>query len=108
MLRFHLDEHVDPAIAEGLRRHGIDVTTTIEAQLRTKDDTSHLAFANAEGRVMVTYDNDYLRFHADGLTHPGIAYCSPQSRRIGYIIETLVLMWAVITPAEMYNRVEFL
>lgn len=32
-IRFHLDEHVDPAIADGLRRHGIDVTTTLDAGL---------------------------------------------------------------------------
>jgi hypothetical protein len=37
-IRFHLDEHVDPAIASALRRAGIDVTTTIGAGLRTKDD----------------------------------------------------------------------
>jgi hypothetical protein len=30
-LRFHLDEHVSPAVAEGLRRRGIDVTTTLDA-----------------------------------------------------------------------------
>ena len=35
-IRFHLDEHVDPAIATALRRAGIDVTTTVEAGLRTK------------------------------------------------------------------------
>ena len=29
MLSFHLDEHIHPAIAAGLRRRGIDVTTTI-------------------------------------------------------------------------------
>jgi hypothetical protein len=27
-IRFHLDENVDPAIALGLRRYGINVTTT--------------------------------------------------------------------------------
>lgn len=27
-IRFHLDENVSNAIAEGLRRRGIDVTTT--------------------------------------------------------------------------------
>ena len=40
-LRFHLDEHVDPAIAEGLRRYGIDVTTTVEAHLHTEEDEAH-------------------------------------------------------------------
>ena len=107
-IRFHLDEHVDPAIAVGLRRSGIDVTTTVEAALRTKDDAVHLAFANAEGRVIVTHDNDYLRFHAQGIQHPGMAYCPPQSRSIGYLIETLALMWEIMTPEEMRNRVEFL
>ena len=32
-IRFHLDEHCDLAIAEGLRRRAIDVTTTPEAGL---------------------------------------------------------------------------
>ncbi len=27
-IKFHLNEHCDPAIADGLRRHGVDVTTT--------------------------------------------------------------------------------
>ena len=32
-IRFHLDEHVAHAIAEGLRRRGVDVTTTTDAGL---------------------------------------------------------------------------
>jgi len=37
-IRFHLDEHIDSNIARGLRRYGIDVTTTVDAGLRTKSD----------------------------------------------------------------------
>jgi len=37
-IRFHLDEHVDPDIARALRRHGTDVTTTVEAGLRTQSE----------------------------------------------------------------------
>ncbi|HEY3026906.1 MAG TPA: DUF5615 family PIN-like protein [Pyrinomonadaceae bacterium] len=59
-IRFHLDEHVDPAIATALRRAGIDVTTTNDAGLRTKDDEVHLNFARSEGRVIVTRDQDFL------------------------------------------------
>ncbi len=43
-IKFHLDEHVDPDIARALRRHGIDVTTIVEADLRTADDPNHLDF----------------------------------------------------------------
>lgn len=32
-IRFHLDENVSTAVAEGLRRRGIDVTTTPEQAL---------------------------------------------------------------------------
>ena len=44
-MRFHLDEHLPHAIAEGLRRRGIDVTTTVEAGLRGASDDVHLAYA---------------------------------------------------------------
>ena len=33
MIRFHLDENVSNAIADGLRRRDIDVTTTLEERL---------------------------------------------------------------------------
>ena len=42
MLSFHLDEHMHPAIAAGLRRRGIDVTTTFEAGLRVQKTNSIL------------------------------------------------------------------
>lgn len=32
-IRFHMDENVNTAIADGLRRRGIDVTTTAKAGL---------------------------------------------------------------------------
>ena len=44
-IRYHLDEHVESAVAEGLRRRGIDVTTTVKAGLQGAEDPAHLAFA---------------------------------------------------------------
>lgn len=73
-IRFHLDEHVDPAIATALRRAGIDVTTTIEAGLRTKNDEAHLQFARAEKRVLVTRDQDFLRIASQVSDHVGIVF----------------------------------
>jgi hypothetical protein len=52
-IKFHIDEHVDPDIARALRRYGIDVTTTVDAGLRTRDDPVHLDFIRREGRVRV-------------------------------------------------------
>lgn len=107
-LRFHLDEHIPRVVAVALQRFGIDVTTTPEAGLRQADDLAHLAFARQEGRVLVTHDADFLRYHAQGVTHAGIAYCQKGSRTLGEIIETLHLMHEVMTPAEMENAVEYL
>lgn len=60
-LRFHLDEAVDPDVARALAKHGIDVTTTVEAGLRGEPDDAQLAYAHRTGRVIVTHDADFLR-----------------------------------------------
>lgn len=106
-LRFHLDEHVAGAIAAGLRRRGIDVTTAADARLLGAKDDAHLAFAVAEGRVVFTNDEDYLVLHDQGIEHAGIAYCHQQSRSLGDVIRALMLLWEVLEPDEMRNHVEF-
>jgi hypothetical protein len=58
-----LDEHVPRAIADGLRRRGIDASTTVEAGLRSAMNEAHLAYARTQGRVMVTCDR-LGRLHA--------------------------------------------
>ena len=96
VLKFHLDEHVSPAIAAGLRRRGIDVTTTREVGLQGADDTDHIAFALPAGRVIVTHDEDYLMLHAQGVRHAGIAYCHQHARSLGQVLSALVLLWQVL------------
>jgi predicted nuclease of predicted toxin-antitoxin system len=106
-IRFHLDEHVEPAIATALRRAGIDVTTTIEAGLRTKNDEAHLQFARDEGRIIVTRDQDFLRVAAQKSDHSGIVfYTANQSMR--EIIEGLILIYEVMTANEMAGNIEYL
>jgi len=107
-IQFHLDEHCDPAIAMSLRHRGVDVTTTVEAGLLHASDIEHVAFALSRARVIVTHDSDFLRLHAAGILHAGIAYCRQQSRRIGDIVDGLLLIWEILEPGEMLNRVEFL
>ncbi|MBW4675980.1 MAG: DUF5615 family PIN-like protein [Desmonostoc geniculatum HA4340-LM1] len=57
-IRFHLDENVSNAIAEGLRRRGIDVTTTLEAGLIGASDREQLHFALSQNRVIFTHDSE--------------------------------------------------
>lgn len=107
-IRFHLDENCDPAVAEGLRRRGIDVTTTPEAGLIGATDEEQVAYALPAGRVIFTQDADYLRLHTSGEPHAGIAYCHQQTRSIGEIVAALVLIWDVYEPDEIAGRVEYL
>lgn len=107
-IRFHLDENSTGAIADGLRRLGIDVTTTPEAGLLGAADEDQLAYALARGRMVLTHDKDLLRLHAAGVSHAGIAFCRKDARTIGEIVQALALIWDIYDPDEMANHVEFL
>ena len=83
------------------------MTTTREAGLLRASDEDQLAYALPQGRVIFTQDRDFLRLHAAGVPHAGIAYCDKDTRSIGEIIVWLVLIWEVYEPEEMANRVEY-
>ncbi|MBX9757485.1 MAG: DUF5615 family PIN-like protein, partial [Beijerinckiaceae bacterium] len=102
-IRFHLDENCHRAIAEGLRRRGIDVSTTPEAKLTSASDEQHLAFASPLGRVIFTQDRDFLRLHAAGVPHAGIVYCDKGTRSIGEIVSMLALIYQIYEPGELEN-----
>ena len=96
----HLDENCSHAIAAGLRRRGIDVTTSSEVGLLGAIDEDQLAYCQAEGRVIFSYDDDLLRLAAAGVVHAGIAYCQQRKRRIGDIVRGLVLIWERLDPTR--------
>jgi predicted nuclease of predicted toxin-antitoxin system len=108
VIRLHLDEHIDPAVASGLRRRGFDVTTTVEVGLEGATDEEQLAFARDDGRVLVTSDRHFLKLHAAGVPHAGIAYSQQQTRSVGDLIRLLALLAECLAPEEMAGRVEFL
>jgi predicted nuclease of predicted toxin-antitoxin system len=107
-IRFHLDECVPTAIADGLRRRGIDVTTSQEEGLLQSMDESQLGFASRQGRVLITQDADFLRLHRLGAVHQGIVYYDPADVSIGRIIQGLVLIHGVLPAEEMAGHLEFL
>ena len=107
-IRFHLDEHISTSVAAGLRRRGIDVTTTAEAGLIGADDEGQLAFAALHERVLFTHDADFLRLQAGGAVHAGIAYCLSGAMTVGELLRRLVLIYDLLSVEEMQNRVEFL
>jgi len=100
-IRWHLDEQVDRAIAQGLKQRGIDVTTTPEVGILGAADAEQLAFAISQERVIFTHDEDFLILHQRGLEHYGIAYCHQNSRSIGEIVRGLILISEVLELLDM-------
>jgi predicted nuclease of predicted toxin-antitoxin system len=107
-IRFHLDEQVAHAVADGLRRLGVDVTTTTDAGLLGADDLAHIAYGLVESRVIFTEDEDLLTIASQGIAHAGLVYCKRNTPSIGRIIRSLELIWEIYEPAEMLNRIEFI
>jgi predicted nuclease of predicted toxin-antitoxin system len=107
-IRFHLDENVINAIAQGLRRRGINLTTTPEQSLIGVSDKAQLEFAVSQGRVIFTQDTDFLRMNQTNTDHFGIVYCSQGNKSIGEIIRGLILIWELLEPNDMLGKVEFL
>jgi predicted nuclease of predicted toxin-antitoxin system len=107
MLRFHLDESVNPAIAEGLRLRGIDCTTSREAGLLGASDPEQLAFATSQQRTLVTTDDDFLAL-ASRHPHAGILYWHQERRSIGEVIRRIVRLWEQSTSEAIRNQVMFL
>jgi len=108
LIQYHLDEHLHPGIAAGLRARGLDVTTTPEVGLVGADDEKQLAYAQSDGRVMVTHDRDFLRLHAMELAHAGIACCHQEKYSLGVLLQMLLLLHACESGEDMIGRVEYL
>ena len=106
--RLQIDEHIPLAVAQGLRRRGIDVSTAGEADLLGAPDTEYLVRSQVEGRVLVTHDRDFLRLHQSQQQHAGIAYCEQGTRSIGELVAGLLLIYEVLDFSEMIGQVEFL
>jgi Domain of unknown function (DUF5615) len=73
-----LDVHVPLAVAEALRRRGIDVITAQEEGLSLSDDESLLEQSSAQERVLVTQDADFLeivpRWRREGRASRGVIF----------------------------------
>lgn len=83
------------------------MTTTAGAGLQHASDQEHIAFAQAEDRVIVTQDRDFLRHHQSGVQHAGVVFSRHGSRSVGELIAHLELMHQCLDSGDMHGQVEF-
>ncbi len=106
-MRFHLDESMHNAVADGLRSRNRDCTTAKQAGLIAARDDEHLAYALAEGRVIITRDEDFLILDAEGTSHAGIIYWCEKTH-FGQLIKDLDTLCFAMSAEEMRGKVVFL
>jgi hypothetical protein len=106
-VRFYLDEHIPPTVAEGLRDRGIEMWTVKQVEMLGADDVELRSFAQQNNGVFVTHDDDFLRLVSEGHPHSGLVYV-PRERTIGEMIRDLRRLTTVFAEAHPTDRVEFL
>ncbi len=77
--RFYTDRHIPKAVTSQLQKRGVDIVRCEDVGLSNADDFTHLEYATAEGRVVVSHDTDFVRLHhewqSEGKKHAGILFC---------------------------------
>lgn len=111
-LTLYMDVHIPAAITDGLRRNGLDVVTSQEDQTRTADDEDLLRRAASQGRLLFTYDEDFLTISAawqrSGQHFPGILFAAQTGMSIGRTIEDIAMILQVCSAEELADRVIYL
>ena len=103
----YTDEDIANLIATLLRARGLDILTTIEAEMTGCSDEQQLAYAATQERCILTHNRvDYERLHLSyiqtGQQHSGIIV-TPQNnayevtQRVGILLNTL-------TADEVFNQ----
>jgi hypothetical protein len=105
---FYMDEHFPGPATTALRRRGVDVLSTREADRCGLSDLAQLASATTQRRVMATFDPYYLALHRSGTEQPGIAWCPQRKYSIGELIQATMRLHAVLDCDSMRNHVEYL
>jgi hypothetical protein len=107
-IRYHFDEHMDNAIVIGLRRRGVDVSTTVEAGLLEASDPDQIAFAYDAGRVFVTCDRRIRTSLSSRSSHCGIVIVRPGRKTIGHNVNALTSLHRNKTAQEMVDQILFM
>jgi predicted nuclease of predicted toxin-antitoxin system len=108
-LLLYMDHHVDGRITAGLRHRGYEVLTAFEDGHDRSSDVAMLARAAELGRVVFTFDQDFLEIAADweatGRSFAGIVYGRTQDLSIGEAVRDLELIVQAVSAEGIENTV---
>jgi hypothetical protein len=114
MLRWLADENLNKDIVRGLRRRkpDLDIVRVQDAGLSGTDDPSLLAWAAAQGRVLITHDVSTMTAYAysridGGESMPGVFEVS-RAAPVAAVIEDLLLLSECSKDGEWEGQVRYL
>lgn len=108
-IRIYIDESVNIAIAEGLKRRGIDAWSAKDVGKLGQTDEEQLRYAVREKAVIFTHDDDFLTMVSkSNREHYGVIYVHQQKLPLGECIRRVKNLVETKSVEEMQNHIEFL
>lgn len=111
-MRLYTNESVPVAVAEGLKRRGVEALSARDVGNLGLTDEQQLAYAQALNMVLFTHDDDFLRIAHErlvsGQPHGGIIYVHQQKLGLGEIIRRLKVITELMNEEDLRNHIEFL
>lgn len=110
-IKLHLNEHLSPRLAQQLRKHGFDVTSTLESDLVSKSDSEQLEYCRVTHRAILTFNkDDFSILHAEysgkNQEHSGIILSTREP--IGVLLHRLLRLLNSLSEDDLKNQVRWL
>ena len=101
------------ALVVALRARHVDVVTASDCKMINRSDEEHLRYANADGRVLYSFNiRDFSSLHekwiANGHAHGGIILARQQRYSVGEQLRRLLQLLNRRSAAKMQSRLEYL
>jgi len=109
--KFFTDEDIYAAVAPALRKAGLDAVSTPESGRLGESDESQLAWAEQEGRALLTFNvAHFASMHTEwirqGRHHAGVVLSS--QRPIGDLLRRLFHLCATLDSDSLKDRLEYI
>jgi hypothetical protein len=112
--RFQADNDLRGSIRTGVLRRepSIDFRSAYSAKLDGLPDPEVLRLAAAQGRILISHDENSMPGHfgdflTGGRSSPGVLIV-PQGAPVGRVIESIVLIWIASEADEWIDRIFWL
>lgn len=113
-VRFLADHDLNEHIVEGVRRRepAIEFLRVRDVGLQTRPDIEVLSYAHREQLLLVSHDVNTMTTAAASRLDESLGLSGsllvPQSKAVGSVIESLLLIWSATAAEDWENPITFL